>query len=405
MKKSMTYKSTGISKYSVYYLLMIIVFIIQLLFNSRCYALNGVVSNQVKELNYIYKSGEEGYQCFRIPAIVTTANGTVLAFCEGRKNNCADAGDIDLVLKRSEDGGKTWSKLQVVWDDGENTCGNPAPVIERKSGAIILLSSWNLGTDHERDIIAQKSKDTRRIFKLSSTDDGRTWTTAEEITKNVKKENWTWYATGPGSAIQIQKGKYKGRLVVPCNHIEAVTKGNRSHAIYSDDRGKTWNLGGITPQDSVNESTIAEYAGGKLMLNMRNAGKARNRQVAISKDGGNTWSDIYPDTTLIEPVCQGNLIQYKTGRKMLLAFSNPASKTARVAMTARISYDGGKTWPLKKLIYEGPSAYSNLTVLHNGNLACFYEAGYSKPYEGIVFEEIPMKDFTTNKENIHTYNE
>ncbi len=395
----MSYKKSYATKPSINYSIMKIICIIQLLLISNFYASGQVVvTKQLKQLNYIYKSGEEGYQCFRIPAIVTTANGTVLAFCEGRKKNCSDAGDIDLVLKRSEDGGKTWSKLQVVWDDGENTCGNPAPVIEKKSGAIILLSTWNLGTDHEKDIIAQTSKDTRRVFKLSSNDNGKTWSTAEEITKNVKKENWTWYATGPGSAIQIQKGKYKGRLVVPCNHIEAVTKSNRSHAIYSDDRGKTWKLGGITPQDSVNESTMAELADGTLMLNMRNASKARNRQVTTSKDGGNTWSDIYPDSTLIEPVCQGHLIQYKAGRKKALAFSNPASKTARTNMTARISYDGGKTWPLKKLIYEGPSAYSNLTVLANKNLACFYEGGYAKPYEGIVFEEILMKDFTMNKE-------
>lgn len=387
-------KSTG-TKSSNPYCIAVIVFIIQLfIVNTACAFAAVKLNDTTKQLNYVYKSGEEGYQCFRIPAIVTTKNGTLLAFCEGRKNNCSDAGNIDLVLKRSEDGGKTWSKLQVVWDDGENTCGNPAPIVERKSGAIILVSTWNLGTDHEKDIIAKTSKDTRRIFVLSSKDDGKTWSGAEEITKNVKQENWTWYATGPGSAIQVKKGKYKGRLVVPCNHVEAETKSNRSHVIYSDDRGKTWNLGGITRQDSVNETTVAELSNGTLMLNMRNASKKRNRQVATSSDGGITWSDVYPDSTLIEPVCEGHLMQYKAGRKTALAFSNPASKTKRKSMTVRISYDGGKTWPLKKLIYDGPSAYSDMAVLPNGNLACFYEAGYAKAYEGIAFEEIPMKDFS-----------
>lgn len=347
-----------------------------------------------QQLNHIYKAGEEGYKCFRIPALITTTKGAVLAFAEGRKNNCGDAGDIDLVVKRSLDGGKTWSKLQVIWDDSTNTCGNPAPVVDQETGNIILLSTWNPGSDHEKDIINGVSKDTRRVFVLSSADEGITWFAAMEITKNVKKDNWTWYATGPGRGIQLSKGKHKGRVVIPSNHIVAGTKQNYSHIIYSDDRGMTWKLGGITPQDSVNESTVAELSNGRLMLNMRNASKSRHRQIAISRNAGKKWSTIYPDTTLIEPVCEGNLIRYKfPGKKEALLFSNPASTTSRTQMTVRISYDNGKTWPLKKLVYEGPSAYSCLTVLPNGNPALFYEAGYQRPYEGIVFEELPLEDF------------
>ena len=349
-----------------------------------------------QQLNHIYKNNEEGYKCFRIPALITTAKGSLLAFAEGRKNNCGDAGDIDLVLKRSEDGGKTWSELQVVWNDSTNTCGNPAPVVDQKTGNIILLSTWNLGSDHEKDIINGSSKDTRRVFVLSSTDEGRTWSGAKEITKNVKRDDWTWYATGPGRGIQLSKGKHKGRLVIPSNHVVAATKKNYSHVIYSDDLGSTWNLGGITPQDSVNESTVAELSNGRLMLNMRNASKSRHRQIAISKNAGKSWSAIYPDSTLIEPVCEGNLIQYKfPGKKECLLFSNPASTSSRTQMTIRISYDNGKTWPFKKLVHEGPSAYSCLTVLPNGNLGFFYEAGYQKPYEGIVYEEINLADIDT----------
>ncbi len=169
------------------YPVLLIAFVIQILFNNTLNAQGGAeLDKQAKQLNHIYKSGEEGYACFRIPAIVTTNKQTLLAFAEGRRNNCGDAGDIDLVVKSFKDGGKTWSKLQVVWDDGENTCGNPAPVVERKSGAIILLSTWNLGTDHEKDIIAGTSKDTRRVFVLSSKDNGNTWSKAEEIINNVK---------------------------------------------------------------------------------------------------------------------------------------------------------------------------------------------------------------------------
>ncbi len=347
-----------------------------------------------QQLNFLYKSGEEGYSCFRIPAIVTTTRGTLLAFAEARRNNCGDAGEINLVVKRSADGGKTWGPLQIVWDDSTNTCGNPSPVVDKKTGNIILLSTWNLGSDHEKDIVNKTSKDTRRVFLLSSSDDGNTWSKATEITKDVKRDDWTWYATGPGSGIQIKKGKYRGRLVVACDHTESESKKNFSHTIYSDDEGKTWALGGTTPQDKVNESTVAELPNGNLMLNMRNSSEVRYRQVSISKNGGKTWSDIHADSTLIEPVCEGSLIQYDyPGNKKFMVFSNPASKTSRTNMTVRLSYDNGKTWPLSKILYSGPSAYSSVAVLPNGNIGCLFEAGYIKAYEGIVFKEIGLNDF------------
>jgi sialidase-1 len=347
-----------------------------------------------QQLNYIYKNDEEGYKCFRIPSLITTTKGTVLAFAEARKNNCGDAGDIDLVVKRSNDSGKTWSPLMIVWSDSTNTCGNPAPVVDQQTGKIVLLSTWNLGGDHEKEIIADTSENTRRVFVLQSTDDGLSWSAPKEITDNVKKTSWSWYATGPGRGVQISKGKYKNRIVVPANHVTKITRKNYSHAIYSDDAGNSWKLGGITKQDSVNESTIAELSDGRLMLNMRNASKKRVRQTAISKNGGKSWSSIKADTTLIEPVCEGNLLRYVYEGKEALLFSNPASKTARAQMTVRVSYDNGKTWASRKLLYGGPSAYSCMTVLPNGHIGCFYEAGLQKPYEGIVYEEIKLEDIT-----------
>jgi sialidase-1 len=351
------------------------------------------LSRAQKTLNHLYRAGESGYACFRIPAIVTTVKGTVLAFAEARKNNCGDAGDIDLVVKRSSDGGKTWSALQMVWNDSTNTCGNPAPVIDQKTGKIVLLSTWNLGSDHEKEIIAGTSKDTRRVFVLTSADDGISWSDAKQITSDVKNTGWTWYATGPGRGLQVSKGKYKGRMLVPANHVTANEKRNYSHVIYSDDAGDSWALGGITRQDSVNESTLAQLSNGRLMLNMRNASKKRVRQTAISKNGGKSWSNIKPDNALIEPVCEANLLHYNyRDRRQALLFSNPASKTSRTQMTIRVSYNNGKSWTGEKLLYEGPSAYSCLTVLPNGNIGCFYEAGLQRPYEGIVYEEISIND-------------
>jgi sialidase-1 len=184
--------------------------------------------------------------------------------------------------------------------------------------------------------------------------------------------------------------------------LKKITRKNYSHVVFSDDGGNNWKLGGVTRQDSVNESTVAELSNGQLMLNMRNASKKRVRQIAISKNAGKTWSAIYPDSALIEPVCEANLIQYKfPGKKECLVFSNPASTSSRAQMTVRLSYDNGKTWPSKKLVYEGPSAYSCLTVLPNGNLGLFYEAGFQKPYEGIVFEEIDFEDINVSNLSSH----
>lgn len=196
----------------------------------------------------VFQSGQDGYACFRIPAIVQSKTGNLLAFAEARKNSCSDTGDIDLVLKRSQDGGKTWSEMITVWDDSDNVCGNPSPIIDQKTGRILLISCWNLGTDNEKEIIDQDSKDTRKVFYIYSDDDGNTWSKPHEITSTVKRNNWTWYATGPCHGIQLQNMKYNGRLVVPANHMVADTKTYHSNIIYSDDGGETWNLGGVVSE-------------------------------------------------------------------------------------------------------------------------------------------------------------
>lgn len=345
-------------------------------------------------LQYVFRNGENGYACFRIPAIVRTEKGTLLAFAEGRKNGCSDTGDIDLLLKRSFDGGKTWGPIQVVWDDGENTCGNPAPVVDRETGKIWLLATWNLGSDHEKEIIGSTCKDTRRVYVTSSADDGGTWRAAAEITKKVKRKEWTWYATGPCAGIQLTRSKFSGRLVIPCDHIVADSKVGYSHVIYSDNHGKTWKLGGIA-QPQTNESTVTELSSGDVMLNMRNSNReSRYRQVAISHDGGGSWTTSYRDTVLVEPICQASLIPHRFSGddKVYQVFSNPANRTKRNTMTIRISSDDAKTWQASMLVYAGPSAYSGLVSFPDGHIGILYEAGKQKPYEGIAFTEFATKD-------------
>src|SRR5882724_1241891 len=195
----------------------------------------------------VFRSGEGGYHTYRIPALMTTKKGTLLAFCEGRRNSGSDSGDIDLLLKRSFDRGKTWTKTHVLADFGGDTIGNPAPVVDQKSGAIVLLLTRNPGNIVEKQIVDSSVEAARTVWITRSRDDGASWTPPEEITASVKRPDWTWYATGPGNGIQLRSG----RLVIPCDHNSAG--GVRfSHVIYSDDRGATWKIGGIA-EEKTNE--------------------------------------------------------------------------------------------------------------------------------------------------------
>lgn len=353
----------------------------------------------------VYVSGTDGYHTYRIPSLIVTKKGTLLAFCEGRRTGRGDSGDIDLLVKRSKDGGKTWGKQHVIWDDDKNTCGNPCPVVDQDTGTIWLLMTWNRGDDRESAIKKNTSKDTRRVWVTRSDDDGPTWAKPSEITDTTKRPEWRWYATGPGVGIQLQKAPYKGRLVIPCDHSIASSPDNpngyNSHVILSDNHGKTWRIGGVvSPQ--VNECQVVELTDGTVMINMRNYDRSKTRRaITISKDGGLTWSRITHHPTLVEPICQASFLRYtwstEHGESRLL-FSNPATQNKRTSMTVRLSYDEGKTWPVARLLYAGPSAYSCLTALPGGDIACLYEAGQNHPYEKIVFAHFSLDWLTGPKE-------
>lgn len=343
----------------------------------------------------VFVAGIDGYHTYRIPALLVTQKGTLLAFCEGRKGSQSDAGDIDLLVKRSSDGGKTWSAQQVVWDDGTNTCGNPCPVVDQTTGTIWLPMTWNHGKDSEDRIKQNTGKDTRRVFITRSDDDGRTWAQPREITADVKRPEWRWYATGPGVGIQLERGPWKGRLVVPCDHSLVLPDdpdGYCSHVIYSDDHGQAWRLGGAI-RPAVNECQVVELSNGTLLMNMRNYDRSQtSRAIATSDDGGLTWSAVRHDPTLVEPICQASLVRCTgpDGRNWLL-FSNPAHAETgkRLDMTVRMSEDEGKTWPVSRLLWAGPAAYSCLATLPNGGIACLFEAGQTHPYEKIVLARFP----------------
>ncbi|MCC6124326.1 MAG: exo-alpha-sialidase [Pirellulales bacterium] len=352
----------------------------------------------------LWVSGMGGYHTYRIPALVKTERGTLLAFCEGRKSGRGDSGDIDLLLRRSTDGGQTWTAQQVLWDGGADACGNPCPVVNRKTGEIFLLATRNLGADTEKMIIAQTGKGTRTVWVLQSADEGRTWSKPREITTAVKKNDWTWYATGPGAGIQLEYGPHKGRLIVPCDHIEAITKHYYSHAIYSDDGGRSWRLGGSTPNHRVNECEAVELArpAGRLMLNMRNYDPAeRARQTAVSDDGGAAWKDQKHDPALVEPICQASIRRIhwpQNDAPGVILFANPASRDRRERMTVRLSYDDAATWPVAKTIYPGMSAYSCLAKLDDETVGLLYERDDGgKAYGRIAFARFAL-DWLTKEE-------
>jgi sialidase-1 len=349
------------------------------------------------ERTTVYKIGEGNYQSYRIPAAVVTPAGTLLAFCEGRQTPIGpgnDTGEINLIVKRSADNGKTFSESTVVWSDGKNTCGNPCAVIDADTKTIFLLMTHNRGKDHERDIVRGTSKGKRTVWITSSTDDGKTWATPHDITGDVSKEDWAWYATGPGVGIQLQQDPHKGRLVIPCDHV--VLGGGKdagnAHVIFSDDHGKTWKLGGEPLEPGFNESQIVELTDGRAMLNMRNytpnrrAGDIATRGVAISDDAGETFKEVHHDATLVESICQASIL--RIGKRIL--FSNPADAAKRINMTLRISDDDAQTWPISKTIFTGPSAYSCLVALPDGSIGLLYECGEKKPYDRIEFARLRL---------------
>lgn len=310
-----------------------------------------------KQVNVFSRGDGGGYHTYRIPAIIQSSNGTLLAFCEGRKFSPSDSGKIDLVMRRSTDGGKTWGALQVIHSEsGDVTIGNPVPVLDKSNNNIWLAFCRN----------------NERVFVTSSANNGETWRVPREITSSVKPDDWSnWYATGPGHGIQLKSG----RLLIPANH------GQSSHALWSDDHGATWQAG--NPIGSgTNEVMMAERLNGMVYMNARNTKNLYNRKIAFSNNGGESWSAIRDEKALIEPICQGSLLTLDTtSSERLFLFCNPAS-VRRERLTVRLSMDEGTKWSEGFRLYEGSSAYSDMVSLDGNSIGVLYERDW---YEYITF--------------------
>jgi sialidase-1 len=330
----------------------------------------------------VFVGGAEGVDTYRIPSLLVAGDGSLLLFCEARKVSIEDASPTDLVLRRSLDGGKTWLPMQVlVRGTGNEALMNPCPVLDRSNHRILLfgVNAHALGENRHK------------LLLLSSTDHGKTWSAPEEAASRVTGYLDT-FVPGAGVGIQMRGG----RLIIPgyAGDFDNDTKsGFASRVMYSDDHGGRWTLGDPVPQFS-DESEAVELSDGRLMLNVRGDMGTSCRGVAISKDGGRHWAEFRWDRALNECPCQASILRYSAcgepGGPRLL-FSNPdnAGETFglvdRSRMTVRLSYDEGKTWPIKKLIHAGPSSYSLLVRLPDGDIGLVYEGGEKHRREWIRF--------------------
>ncbi|MGZ3759808.1 MAG: sialidase family protein [Mucilaginibacter sp.] len=363
----------------------------------------------------VFTSGTDGFKSFRIPAITRMPDGDLLAFGEGRVNGASDFGNVKIVLKQSHDNGKTWGPLQVVVSNDTLQAGNASPVVDATDpaypkGRIFLF--YNTGNAPENKV--RQGQGLREVWYKTSIDGGNSWSAAVNITLQVHKpkqpmvnpaynftEDWRSYANGPGHAVQITQGQYKGRIYVAANHSAGVPQrryaDGRAFGYYSDDHGKTFKISDDITTPGGNESMAVPLTGNKLMINARNQlGNVRARIVAISKNGGQSWDTTYFDHRLPDPVCQGSILNLgeKKG-KSIIAFCNAADTVRRDNLTLRISFDEGKTWAINKLIAKGPdgdkgdyAAYSDLVKISGDLIGVFYEKGN---YKELVFRVVKWK--------------
>lgn len=359
----------------------------------------------------VFTSGTEGHKSYRIPAVIRLSGGDILAFCEGRVGSAADFGDINIVMKRSSDNGKTWGRMEMIVDAGQLQAGNPAPVADLTDpafpdGRIFLF--YNTGNNHEGEV--RKGNGLREVWYVTSNDNGQTWDKPVNITLQVHRpkqtgfnpeynfpEDWRSFANTPGHAMQFREGKYRGRIFVAANHSAGDPQKEfmdyRAFGYYTDDHGKTFHISEDVNLPGSNESTAVELSASRLMMNSRNQrGDIRARIVSLSSDGGVTWDTTYFDRTLPDPVNQGSLLSLR-GNK--IAFSNAADEKRRDNLTVRISNDEGMTWNKSIVVDKSPdgkamsyTAYSDLVRLSEKKTGVLYERD---GYKQIVFSIVRRK--------------
>jgi sialidase-1 len=326
-----------------------------------------------------------GYFAYRIPALETAQDGTLLAFAEARKYNLEDPGfgrqDIDLVLRRSTDGGRTWEPMQVIEDPGELwSAANPATVVDRTNGRVWLLY---LRCKPQRNThTARPGTDDSQVLARTSDDAGRTWSEPIDLTavsRDFADPKWRVSVVGPGGMIQDRKG----RLVAAIWKFEPF--GN--FALISGDHGKTWHRSAFVP-GSGDECQLVELTDGRLLMDIRQ-GKGPHRHLSTSRDGGETWSKPRPGVTVSPVACAIERYTSKAGgddRDRIL-WTGPKGP-GRQNLVVRISYDEGETFPVERPIAAGHAAYSDLSILKDRSVGVLWERGADHGYQTITFTRL-----------------
>lgn len=356
----------------------------------------------------VRNAGDDGVAAYRIPGLVTSNAGTLVAVYDIRYNNSLDLQeDIDIGISRSTDGGRSWGPMIVAMDmgcygghpQGENGIGDPAILVDRQTGRLFIVAVWVHGLPQKsvawfKTGNGLKPEETAQLMLAYSDDDGLTWSQPRSLTPMIKKPEWYFTFQGPGRGIQMADGT----LVFATQFQDEADRTPHSSIMYSKDHGETWTMG-TAAWHHTTEAQVAEIEPGVLMLNMRNDLKT-GRIVRITRDMGRTWED-YPSQKLVEPVCMASLLMVPAAENVLgrdiLLFSNPWHEPRRrIDMTIRASLDYGRTWDDTNAIVldrEDCWGYSCLTMIDKETVGILYESSRAHIY----FQAVKLRDLISRQ--------